>query len=273
MGSQVEPTVDWHATGPRLPVSRYGSNLRPWLSVRLALRIAITAALGAALLAAPAAAAPERTVAVRGEATERVPNDAAKLGFSVSVVRGKRSVALRAVASGLRSVIAAVQKSPGVGEGDISTGEISVRRINRPKRDVYRASEGIGVVLHQPDLAGDLVSAAIAAGATGTRGPRFFVGDPSAAYNSALAAALTQAKERATALAGAAGASLGPVISIVEDGEVTPEFSEGTAKAAPGCGSTPVVVQRSTKRCTAAPPVKPGRSTVTATVHAVFALL
>lgn len=210
---------------------------------------------------------------MRGEATVRVPNDAAKLGFSVSVVRGKRSAALRAVAAGLRSVIAAVQKSPGVGEGDITTAAISVNRVNRPKRDVYRASEGIGVILHQPDLAGDLVSAAIEAGATGTRGPSFFVGNPSAAYNGALASALTQARERASALAGAAGASLGPVISIVEDGEVTPEFSEGTAKATPVCGSAPVAVKRSSKRCGAAPPVKPGRSTVTATVHAVFGLL
>jgi uncharacterized protein YggE len=241
--------------------------------VRIALSIAITAVLGAALLAAPAAAAPERTVAVRGEATVRVPNDAARLGFSVSVLRGKRSAALRAVTAGLRSVIAAVQKSPGVGEGDITTTQISVSRVNRPKRDVYRASEGIGVVLHQPELAGDLVSAAIATGATGTRGPSFFVGDSSAAYNSALTAALTQARERATALAEAAGASLGPVISIVEDGEVTPEFSEGTAKATPGCGSTPVAVKRSSRRCAAAPPVKPGRSMVTATVQAVFALL
>ena len=239
----------------------------------LALRIAITAVLGAALLAAPAAAAPERTVAVRGEATVRVPNDAARLGFSVSVIRGKRSVALRTVAAGLRSVIAAVQKTPGVGEGDVTTAEISVSKVNHRKRDVYRASEGIRVILHQPDLAGDLVSAAVAAGATGTRGPSFFVGDSNAAYNGALALALTQAKERATTLAGAAGASLGPVISIVEDGEVTPEFSEGTAKAAPGCGSVPVAVMRSSKRCAAAPPVKPGRSTVTATVHAVFALL
>jgi uncharacterized protein YggE len=241
--------------------------------VHLALRIAITAVLGAALLAAPAAAAPERTVAVRGEATVTVPNDAATLGFSVSLVRGKRSVALRAVAAGLRSVIAAVQKSPGVGDGDITTTEISVSRVSRPKRDVYRASEGIGVVLHQPESAGDLVSAAIAAGATGTRGPRFFVGNPSAAYNSALVSALTQARERAAALAAAAGASLGPVISIVEEGAVTPQFSEGTTKAAPGCGTTPVAVKRSTRRCVAAPPVKPGRSTLTATVHAVFALL
>ena len=225
------------------------------------------------LLAAPAAAAPERSVAVSGEAKVTVPNDSARLGFSVSVVRSKRSVALRAAASQLRSVIAAVQASPGVGDGDITTSEISVTRVSRPKRDVYRAGEGIGVVTDRPDLSGELVSAAIAAGATGTRGPTFFAGDSSAAYNSALVAALAQARERATALAGAAGATLGPVISIVEDGEVTPEFSEDTAKAAPGCGAAPVAASRSAQRCAPAPPVKPGRSTVSATVHVVFALL
>lgn len=202
-----------------------------------------------------------------------VPNDAARLGFSVSAVRGRRSAALGAVASGLRAVIAAVQKSPGVGDGDITTGAISVSRINRPKRDLYRASEGIGVILHQPELAGELVSAAVAAGATGTRGPTFFVGDESAAYNGALIAALGQARERAGALATAAGASLGPVISIAEGSEVTPEFNEGTVKAAPGCGGAPVAAKRSTRSCVAAPPVKPGRTTVTATVHVVFALL
>jgi uncharacterized protein YggE len=241
--------------------------------VRLSLPISIAAVLGALLLATPAAAAPERSVSVRGEATVTVPNDAARLGFSVSVVRSKRSGALRAVASRLRSVIAVVRESPGVGEGDVTTSEISVTRVSRPKHDVYRAAEGIGVVSHRPDLAGELVSAAIAAGATGTRGPTFFSGDSSAAYNAALAAALTQARERATVLAGTANATLGPVISIVEDGEVTPEFSEDTAKAAPGCGDTPVAASRSSRRCAPAPPVKPGRSTVTATVHAVFALL
>lgn len=242
-------------------------------SVRVLLSVAIAAVLSAALLAAPAVAAPERTVAVRGEATVRVPNDSARLGFSVSVVRGKRSAALRAVSAGLRSVIAAVQESPGVGDGDITTTEISVSRVDRPKRDVYRASEGIGVVLHQPESAGDLVSAAIAAGATGTRGPTFFVGDSSAAYDSALASALNQARERATVLAAAAGASLGPVISIAEGDEITPEIVEGTAKATPGCGSTPVAVKRDSRRCAAAPPVKPGHSTLTATVHVVFGLV
>lgn len=241
--------------------------------MRVLLSIASAAVLGL-FLVTPAVAAPERTVSVGGEATVKVPNDSARLGFSVSVVRGKRSAALQSVATRLRSVIAAVQKAPGVGEGDVTTTAISVNRLSRPKGDVFRASEGIRVVLHQPDRAGELVSSAVAAGATGVRGPTFYVGDSTAAYNSALVAALAQARARAAALAAAAGADLGPVISIVEDGEVAPEFSEDVAKAAPGCGSTGAVpLERSVRRCAVSPPVKPGRTTVTATVHAVFALV
>ena len=105
-------------------------------------------------------------------------------------------------------------------------------------------------------LSSRLVAAAVRAGATGVNGPNFFVGNPGAAYNSALTAAFDQARERAAALAARAGAALGPALSIEEGGGVaTPEAPQ--AKSAPA-GE--------------APPVKPGTSTVTATVHVVFAL-
>jgi uncharacterized protein YggE len=211
-----------------------------------------------ALLAPAGASAQDRTVSVGGEATVTVPNDSAGLGFSVTKTRGKRSAALQAVAGKLRAVIAAVQGSPGVGDGDITTGQISVRKLTVGEHTAYRASEGIRVISHQPDAAGKLVTTAIAAGATGTSGPTFFVGNSAAAYNTALGIAFDQARERATALAARAGATLGQVVSIAEDGEVAPPLApvsgEGTTKAKDS------------------PPVKPGRSTVTATLHVVFAL-
>ncbi len=52
------------------------------------------------------------------------------------------------------------------------------------------------MILHEPNRAGELVNAAIAAGATGTRGPDFFAGNPEAAYNNTLLAAFDQAKAR-----------------------------------------------------------------------------
>jgi uncharacterized protein YggE len=154
-----------------------------------------------ALLLPTAAAAAERTVSVHGTATQKVPNDTASLGFSVSKERKTRKAALQAVAVHLRAVIAAVQATPGIGPSDISTGEISVRKTTKGKRTLYRAAEGIGVILHEPARAGELINTAVAAGATGTRGPNFFPGNPELAFNNALLAAFAQAKAKATALA------------------------------------------------------------------------
>jgi hypothetical protein len=213
-----------------------------------------------AALAAPAdAAAVERTVSVSATVERQVPNDAAEVRFSVSKERTGRAAALQIVAKRVQAVIAAAQRIPGVGAGDVTTGSISVRRVERGKRPVYRASEGVTVVTHQPESAGDLIAAGVAAGATSTRGPRFFVGDREAAYNAALVEALEKAKAKAGLLAAAAGATLGPAITIVEGGGVTP--ISGTRGAASPEGKE-----------VAAPPVKPGKSTVEATVAATFAL-
>jgi uncharacterized protein YggE len=216
-----------------------------------------TSALVFTLLLPSTASAVERTVTVKGSATQQVPNDAAKLGFSVSVERKSRQAALHIVAVRLRAVIAAVQATPGIGPGDVTTGEISVHKATRGKHTVFRASEGVGVILHQPERSGELVNAAVAAGATGTRGPDFFAGNPEAAYNNTLLAAFDQAKAKAAALATRAGATLGPALTIEETTEAVP--SERTAKAR-GPEASP------------APPTKPGASTVTATVRVVFAL-
>jgi uncharacterized protein len=225
-------------------------------SVRIRPLIAISALAFALLLPATANAA-ERTVTVEGSATQKVPNDAAKLGFSVSKERRSRQAALHVVAVRLRAVIAAVQASAGIGAGDIATGEISVRKETRGKRTLFRAAEGIGVVLHEPDRAGELVNAAVAAGATGTRGPDFFASDPEAAYDNTLIAAFDQAKAKAAALAIRAGATLGPAITIEEATEAIPVERGASAKGAPA---------------SPAPPAKPGASTVSASVRVVFAL-
>lgn len=214
----------------------------------------------AALLAPAAAVAAERTVSVQATVERAVPNDAARVHFTVSKERRGRAAALRVVAVRLRAVIAAAQATPGVGPGDVTTGPVSVRRVKRGKSPVYRASQSVTVITHDPDAAGDLVAAGVTAGATNTRGPNFFVGNREAAYNAALVEAFAQAKAKAELLATAAGATLGPAITIVESGNVT-SFSAPAAKdVAAGIETS------------ASPPTKPGRSTVTATVAATFAL-
>ena len=216
---------------------------------------ALTALLALGLLAPASVTAQERTIAVKGSATQEVPNDTASLRFSVTKERKSRAAALRVVAVRLREVLSTVQAFPGVGPGDVSTGQISIRKVFRGERPVYRASEGVTVILHQPERAGEMIAAAIAAGATGTRGPDFFPGDPDLAYTNTLLAAFDQAKAKASALAARAGAVLGPAISIEEGSELVPGQPAATKDAAGP-----------------APPVKPGGSTVTATVRVVFEL-
>jgi uncharacterized protein YggE len=216
----------------------------------------VVAATAIVLLVPALATAQDRTISVTGTATLKVTNDAASVGLSVSKERRTRGAALRAVAIKLRAVIAAAQTVPGVGAGDITTGRISIQKTTRGKHTIFRAAEGISVILGQPELAGELITAAIAAGATGTSGPNFFPSDPDLAYTDALVAAFDQAQSRAAALAARAGATLGPAITIDEGAEI--QYNQpASTKAEPKAPT---------------PPVKPGTSTVTATVHVVFAL-
>lgn len=220
--------------------------------------VVLLAALAVGLLLPVASTAQVRTVTVNGVATQDVPNDAATMTFGVSKVRKTRQAALRVVASRLRAVISAVQSVPGVGPGDVTTGRISIREVTRKERTLYRAAEGIVVILHEPDLAGELINVAIAAGATGSGGPNFFASDPELAYRNTLLAAFDQAKAKAEALAVRAGAILGPVLSIEESTEAIPTQPSDTVRGPRGAE--------------ASPPVKPGASTVTARVRVVFTL-
>jgi len=216
--------------------------------------------LAFAVLLPAGASAAERTVTVKGSATQKVPNDAAKLGFSVSKERKGRGAALHAVAAKLRAVIAVVQATPGIGPGDVTTGQISIREVGRGKHTLFRASEGVGVVLHEPQRAGELVNAAVAAGATGTRGPDFFASNPETAYNNTLLAAFDQAKAKASTLATRAGAALGPAITIEETTEAVSAQPRSKSGELESGAAAPT------------PPAKPGASTVTASVRVVFAL-
>jgi uncharacterized protein YggE len=237
------------------------------LSTRKTSLILALAALVAtcALLPAAAGGATGRTVAVTASATVKVPNDTAKLGFGVKREKKTRGAALQATAAGLRRVIAVAQAFPGVGEGDIRTGRIDVRPVQKGKVTVYRATEGIQVTLHEPSKAGELIAKALAAGATGVSGPTFGVGNEEEAFAKALAAAFVKAKERATVLATQAGATLGAAITI-EEGEgaefIGPRNFESAGAEEGG----------SVEEKAPTPPTKPGTSTVKATVHVIFEL-
>jgi uncharacterized protein YggE len=231
---------------------------------KFTLTLSLAAALLAgALLPGAAGAATGRTVAVTASANIKVPNDTAKVGFGVKRERKSRAAALQATAAGLRKVIAAARAFPGVGEGDVRTGRIGVRPVQKGKATVYRATEGIQVTLHEPAKAGELIAKGLGAGATGVSGPSFSVGNEEEAFAKVLAAAFAKAKERAAVLAAQAGATLGQALTI-EEGEGAEFIGPRFAAAEEEAGST--------GKAAPSPPTKPGTSTVKATVHVVFEL-
>jgi uncharacterized protein len=270
---------------------------------------AVVAVLGLALLAPVAASAAERIVSVSADATVKVPNDSASFGFSVVKERRERGAALKTTSGKLRSVISAVQRIPGVGPGDVTTGRISVRKVHRGRRVYFRVSQGIGVTLHEADRAGELIGVALVSGASGVSGPNYFVSDPAGAFAQALGVAFETARTKATVLATQSGSLLGAAVSI-DEGEGAEFMPQSDAKAAPTSGcvtGTPnrkkrhpqagdskraqakrvdaraharrgaakarPRLARVSSRCTTSPaPTKPGRSTVTAHVHVIFEL-
>jgi uncharacterized protein len=103
------------------------------------------------------------------------------------------------------------------------------------------------------DLAqiGGLIDAAVAAGADSVSGPSFSPSDREALYRKALAAAVADAKAKATVLADAAGVTLGRVTSLAE-----------------GQSSAPVPVAWAADA--GAVKIEPGTQTVEATVTVTY---
>ena len=222
-------------------------------SRKTALFLPLAAALIAGALLLPAAAgAATRTVAVTASANIKVPNDTAQVGFGVKREKKTRTAALQATAAALRKVIAAAKAFPGVGEGDVKTGRINIRPVQKGKVTVYRATEGIQVTLHEPDKSGELIAKGLAAGATGVSGPSFSVGNEEEAFAKVLAAAFTKAKERANVLATQAGAKLGQALTIEE--------GSGAEVIAPRFDAAGGEEEAASVKAAPTPPTKPGTS-------------
>ena len=225
--------------------------------------LAVAALLACALVPAAASAA-ERTVTVTASATLTIPNDTATIGVGVKRDRKTRAEALQATSAALGKVLATARGVPGVGEGDVHTGRISVRPVKKGETTWYRAREGGVVTLHEPAEAGELVAKVLAAGATGVNGPTYSVGNREEAFGKALTAAVTKAHERAVILAAGTGATVGKAITI-EEGEGEREIVAAPPEAAP--------VAAGNSKTATPPPTNPGTSTVKATVHVVFELI
>lgn len=152
------------------------------------------------------------TITVGGEGKVMLTPDKATVYFTVRNESQEASDAQQKNAELTTTVLEAI-KGMGIASGDINTSAVSVsERYNYDKTppviEGYEATCELTVVVRDTEKIGEVISQAVAAGASNVRGPEYAITDASAAYVQALAAAIADAKAKADALANGAGVRL-----------------------------------------------------------------
>jgi hypothetical protein len=193
-------------------------------------------------------------VTVVGTGSTRVTPDRASFAFGTVSQASTAAAALDAGTAAVNRVIAALQRA-GVAKADLQTSEVSVSARWNETGDAivgYTASNTVTATVRKLGDAGDVIDAAVAAGANQVWGPNLLASDQSAAYRDALKAAVADARAKAQALAAASGVTTGAITSISEVGAPAP-MPMGAARDS--------VVQ-----------IEPGTQQITASVSVTFAL-
>lgn len=217
----------------------------------------ITAFLGQTDAGKAAAAQESSTVTVSGHGEVKASPDSAQVNIGVITQARSAKEAQSQNNRTANAVIAAI-KEQGIPKDDIQTTELSLWPQHDEKgRSItgYQVKHTLSVRVAGMEKVGAVIDAAVAAGANHTYGITFEKDDPADLEQEALKQAVADARERADALAQAAGKKIVRVVSIKEAG--TQDFPPEYKRMAYEVGGAGV-------------PVEPGQLSVTASVEVVF---
>lgn len=185
-------------------------------SLRSALAVAL--ALAAALPAAAEPPVPQITVTGEGR-IERAP-DLATVSLGVTTNDPTAAGAMAANTAAVAAVIANLGAA-GIADRDIQTTGLSLNPVWTsydssvpPKIDGYSAQNVVTVRIRALDSLGGVLDAAIRDGANTLQGIGFGLAEPDPVMDEARKLAVADAQRRAALLAGAAGVTLGRVLTI-----------------------------------------------------------
>lgn len=163
-----------------------------------------------------------RTITVVGEGKVSVEPDIARINIGVEVMRPSVLEASEANQEVVDSVLAALSNS-GIPEEDMQTSNFSVYAERYgpngplPEDQInYRVTNTVNVKVRDLEAIGDVLDAAMGAGANNIYGIEFAVDDTSSYASDARAAAVEDARARAEELASLTGVTLGDVVSVSE---------------------------------------------------------
>lgn len=185
--------------------------------------LAVPMAAGAETAAQTAAPG---VITVTGEGVVEGAPDLAVLTLGVTTQAATAAAALAANSEGLAAVLARLSAS-GIEARDMQTSNLSLNPNwtgydqGAPKLVDYTATNQVTVRVRDLASLGVVLDAAVTDGANTLNGLMFGLSDPRPAMDTARKAAVTDARARAELLAGAAGVTLGRVLSISEGGAMT----------------------------------------------------
>jgi uncharacterized protein len=229
--------------------------IRIAIAALLVLAAAALAGIGRPEAAGGASDAANSGITVTGTGSVTTVPDEAEFSIGVTTKGRTAHEAMSQNAAEMERLIAAL-KAAGVDAADLKTQDVSVGPDYDGGREPsgYSAQNSLSVHIDEVARAGAVLDAASRAGANQIYGPTLSRSNREAFEAKALKEAVANARVRATALAEAAGVSLGEVTAIVESGR-----TDGPYYAAE--------LMRSAKT-----PIEPGREQVTATVTVTFAI-
>ncbi|MCA9891410.1 MAG: SIMPL domain-containing protein [Anaerolineae bacterium] len=196
-----------------------------------------------------------RTIAVSGNGTASGTPDIAYLQIGTEQTNSDPAAAF----SSANDVISALQQAVvdlGVDATDIQTSAFNMwvqtntdNSGNSTGESTYHAQNMLTICVRDVTQAGDIISAAVNAGANNINGLNFGIADPTALANQARDIAIADAQARAQQIASALGVNVGPAITVNESvsGGAQPlaarAFSAGVGGASVRQGQLSVNVQ------------------------------
>jgi uncharacterized protein len=206
------------------------------------------------------------TVSVSGHGSVNVPPDTASVSIGVDVIKPTLGEAQEQATTQATAMIDAL-KEAGIADEDIQTDYYSVNILrdyseNGDPTQItgFEIINQLRVTVRETDQLGELLDAAVNAGANSIYGVTFYVDDQTEAASDARTEAVEDARAKAEELATAAGMTLGPVVAISEGTSplISPVYNMGRGG---GMGMAE-----------AAAPVEPGSTTVAVDVIMTFEL-
>src|SRR5918993_1246103 len=207
------------------------------------------------------------TVSVSGHGSVNVPPDTASVNIGVDVIKPTLGEAQDTATAQATAVIEAL-KEAGIAAEDIQTEYFSVNILRDYSENAdptqitgFEIVNQLRVTVRDTEQLGELLDAAVNAGANSIYGVTFYVDDQTAAASEARVEAVKDARTKAEELASAAGMTLGPVVALSEGTTpiISPVYGMGRGGGAGMAAES-------------AAPVEPGSTTVAVDVMMTFEL-